>query len=41
MNTRSGLNGLGACATQYASRYFDAVYPTTTDIMYTLHFERG
>ena len=35
-----GLNGLGTCATQYASRYFDArVY--RDGFKYTLHFERG
>ena len=35
-----GLNGLGACATQYASRYFDAtIY--RDGFKYTLHFERG
>ena len=35
-----GLNGLGACATQYASRYFDAVI-RRDGFIYTLHFERG
>ena len=35
-----GLNGLGACATQYASRYFDAVV-RRDGYKYTLHFERG
>ena len=35
-----GLNGLGACATQYASRYFDAVI-RRDGFLYTLHFERG
>ena len=35
-----GLNGLGACATQYASRYFDAVIRRDS-FKYTLHFERG
>ena len=35
-----GLNGLGACATQYASRYFDAVI-RRDGFKYTLHFERG
>ena len=35
-----GLNGLGACATQYASRYFDAVIHRD-GFEYTLHFERG
>ncbi len=35
-----GLNGLGACATQYSSRYFDAVIHRD-GFQYTLHFERG
>ena len=35
-----GLNGLGSCATQYASRYFDAVV-RRDGFKYTLHFERG
>ena len=35
-----GLNGLGACATQYASRYFDAVI-RRDGFKYSLHFERG
>ena len=35
-----GLNGLGACATQYASRYFDAVI-RRDGFKYKLHFERG
>ena len=35
-----GLNGLGSCATQYASRYFDAVI-RRDGCKYTLHFERG
>ena len=35
-----GLNGLGACATQYASRWFDAVIHRD-GYTYTLHFERG
>ena len=35
-----GLNGLGACATQYASRYFDAVIRRDGK-KYTLHFEKG
>ena len=35
-----GLNGLGACATQYASRYFDAVI-RRDGMKYSLHFERG
>ena len=35
-----GLNGLGACATQYASRYMDVtVWREGTE--YRLHFERG
>jgi len=35
-----GLNGLGACATQYSSRWFDAViHRDGTE--YKLHFERG
>ena len=35
-----GMNGLGSCATQYASRYFDArIY--RDGFKYTLHFERG
>ena len=35
-----GLNGLGSCATQYASRYFDAVIHRD-GFEYTLHFEQG
>ena len=35
-----GLNGLGACATQYASRYMD-VTVWREGFEYTLHFERG
>ena len=35
-----GLNGLGACATQYSSRWFDAVI-RRDGFKYTLHFERG
>ena len=35
-----GLNGLGACATQYASKYFDAVI-RRDGCRYDLHFERG
>jgi len=35
-----GLNGLGSCATQYASRFFDAVV-RRDGFKYTLHFERG
>ena len=35
-----GLNGLGSCATQYASRWFDAVI-YRDGFKYTLHFERG
>ncbi len=35
-----GLNGLGTCATQYASEFFDArIY--RDGFRYTLHFERG
>ncbi len=35
-----GLNGLGSCATQYASEYFDAtIY--RDGYKYTLHFEKG
>ncbi len=35
-----GLNGLGACATQYASRYFDVeVY--RDGYKHSLHFEKG
>ncbi|MBQ6947432.1 MAG: DNA topoisomerase [Clostridia bacterium] len=35
-----GLNGLGACATQYSSRYMDVtVY--RDGMKYSLHFERG
>ncbi|NLV98544.1 MAG: DNA topoisomerase [Clostridiaceae bacterium] len=35
-----GLNGLGACATQYASRFFD-VEVTRDGYQYKLHFEKG
>lgn len=35
-----GLNGLGSCATQYASRYTD-VTVWRDGFAYTLHFERG
>ena len=35
-----GLNGLGACATQYASRYMD-VTVWRDGYEYNLHFERG
>ena len=35
-----GLNGLGACATQYASRYMD-VTVRRDGYEYKLHFERG
>ena len=35
-----GLNGLGACATQYASRYMD-VTVLREGKEYTLHFEKG
>ena len=35
-----GMNGLGTCATQYASEYFDArIY--RDGFRYTLHFEKG
>ncbi len=35
-----GLNGLGSCATQYASQYFDAVIHRD-GFKYSLHFEKG
>ena len=35
-----GLNGLGSCATQYASEYFDAVIHRDNK-RYSLHFEKG
>ncbi|MCI9402067.1 MAG: DNA topoisomerase [Oscillospiraceae bacterium] len=35
-----GLNGLGSCATQYASEYFDATV-WRDGFKYTLHFEKG
>ncbi len=35
-----GLNGLGTCATQYASEYMDAVI-YRDGYRYTLHFEKG
>jgi DNA gyrase subunit B len=35
-----GLNGLGACATQYASEYFD-VEVCRDGYLYNLHFEKG
>ncbi len=35
-----GLNGLGSCATQYASEYFDAVIRRDGQ-KYSLHFEKG
>lgn len=35
-----GLNGLGTCATQYASEYFDAVIHRD-GFQYTLHFKKG
>ena len=35
-----GLNGLGACATQYSSEYFD-VTVVRDKTEYTLHFEKG
>lgn len=35
-----GLNGLGACATQYSSEYMD-VSVVRDKMLYTLHFEKG
>ena len=35
-----GTNGLGACATQYSSEYFDAVI-RRDGMKYTLHFKKG
>ena len=35
-----GLNGLGSCATQYSSEYFDAVI-YRDGFRYTLHFKKG
>ena len=35
-----GLNGLGACATQYASEWFD-VESTRDGYTYKVHFEKG
>ena len=35
-----GLNGLGSCATQYASEYFDALIHRD-GFEYALHFEKG
>ena len=35
-----GLNGLGSCATQYASEYMD-VKVQRDDFLYELHFEKG
>jgi len=35
-----GLNGLGACATQYTARYFDATI-RRDGFKYSLHFEKG
>lgn len=35
-----GLNGLGACATQYASEYFDVV-SVRDGFKYSVHFEKG
>ena len=35
-----GLNGLGACASQYASAYFDVVV-VRDGYRYSLHFEKG
>ncbi len=35
-----GLNGLGACATQYSSEFMD-VYSYKNDTLYEIHFEKG
>ena len=35
-----GLNGLGACATQYSSEFMD-VYSYKKDTLYEIHFEKG
>ena len=35
-----GLNGLGACATQYSSEFMD-VYSYKKDTVYEIHFEKG
>ena len=35
-----GLNGLGSCATQYSSRFFDATI-RRDGFKYSLHFEKG
>ena len=35
-----GTNGLGACATQYSSEYFDAII-RRDGMKYTLHFKKG
>ena len=35
-----GLNGLGSCATQYSSEYFDATI-WRDGFQYSLHFEKG
>ncbi len=35
-----GTNGLGSCATQYSSRFFDAII-RRDGYKYTLHFEKG
>ncbi len=35
-----GLNGLGACPTQYSSRWFDAII-RRDGFKYSLHFEKG
>ena len=35
-----GLNGLGACATQYSSEFMD-VYSYKGDTMYEIHFKKG
>jgi hypothetical protein len=36
-----GLNGLGACATQYSSEYMDVEVKARRLYVYTLHFEHG
>ena len=35
-----GLNGLGACATQYSSEFMD-VYSYKNNMMYEIHFKKG
>lgn len=39
-NFSLGLNGLGACATQYASEYFDVI-SVRDGYQYSVHFEKG